>query len=243
MLYPEEHLEPLGRGIKIIVSEIHHFSTDTILLNYFAKAKAKDKIIELGTGCGTIPLLMKKDGKGKEITAVDIQQEACSMLERSIEYNNLENIKVINSDLNDLKGKVPFGYFDLVVCNPPYKQEGTGIYNPNDSKKTARHETMCTMADIVQTASSLLNFGGRFCMCQRPERLTDAMTLMRQYGVEPKRLRFVQQRKGKEPKLFLLEGRKGGKKGFMTVEPVLMIEDEQGEFSAEMLEVYGDYKE
>jgi tRNA1(Val) A37 N6-methylase TrmN6 len=243
MLNQNERLEPLGRGIKIIVSDIHHFSTDTILLNYFSKAKPKDKVIELGTGCGTIPLLMKKECKAQEITAVDIQQDACSMLERSIELNRLENIKVINSDLKDLKGKVPFGYFDLVVCNPPYKQEGTGIHNPNSGKKTARHETMCTMEDIIGTASALLNFGGRFCMCQRPERLTDAMTLMREKGVEPKRLRLVQQRKGKEPKLFLLEGRRGGKKGFMTVEPVLMIEDEQGGFSAEMLEVYGDYKE
>ena len=111
MLNPNEHFEPLGNNIKIIVSDIHHFSTDTIILNYFCNAKKNDKVIELGTGCGTIPLLMKKDNKANEIIAVDIQEDACSLLERSIKHNNLENVTVINSDLKDLKGKVPFGYF------------------------------------------------------------------------------------------------------------------------------------
>lgn len=238
-----EHLEPLGKNIKIFVSDIHHFSTDTILLNYFAKAKKTDKVIELGTGCGTIPLLMKKDNKTSEITAVDIQEDACLLLKKSIDFNNLDNITVIHSDLKDLKGKVPFGYYNLVVCNPPYKENGTGIHNPESGRKTARHEVECSLEDIIKVSSSLLQFGGRLCMCQRPERLTDLMTLMREYNLEPKRIRFVQQRLNKASKLVLLEGRKGGKRGFMTTEPTLMIEDETGNFSMEMLEVYGDYKE
>ena len=79
-------------------------------------------------------------------------------------------------------------------------------------------------------------------MCQRSERLTDLITLMRKYNLEPKRLRLVQQRLNKAPKLVLIEGRRGGKPGFMTTEPTLMIEDEKGDFSQEMLEIYGDYK-
>lgn len=243
MLNPNEHFEPLGNNIEIIVSNIHHFSTDTIILNYFCNAKKNDKVIELGTGCGTIPLLMKKDNKAKEIIAVDIQEDACSLLERSIKHNNLENVTVINSDLKDLKGKVPFGYFDLVVCNPPYKKNGTGLHNPHSGKKTARHEVECSLEDIVKVSSSLLNFGGRFCLCQRPERLTDILVLMRQYKIEPKRLRLVQQRLNKPPKLVLVEGRKGGKRGFMTTEETLMIENSLGEYSEEMLKVYGNYKE
>lgn len=243
MLNANEHFEPLGKNIKIIVSDVHRFSTDTILLNYFSKAKKNDKVIELGTGCGTIPLLMKKDNKTSEITAVDIQEDACSLLERSISYNNLSGITVINSDLKELKGKVPFGYFDLVVCNPPYKENGTGIYNPHSGKKAARHEVMCSLEDIIKISSSLLNFGGRLCICQRPERLTDILVLMREHNVEPKRLRLVQQRLNKPPKLVLVEGRKGGKRGFMTTEETLMIENSLGEFSEEMLKVYGDYKE
>ena len=80
-------------------------------------------------------------------------------------------------------------------------------------------------------------------MCQRPQRLTDLTTLMRKYDLEPKRIRLVQQRLNKEPKLILIEGRRGGKPGFLTTEPTLMIEDEKGNFSKEMLRIYGDYKE
>ncbi len=243
MLKENEHIETLGKGVKIIVSDIHHFSTDTILLSNFSNPKAKDKVIELGTGCGTIPLLITKNNQNQDITAVDIQTDACSLLQKSISLNGFDNIKVINSDFKELKGKVPFGEFNLVICNPPYKEDGTGIHNPDSGKMTARHEVACTLEDIIRVSSSLLNFGGRLCMCLRPERLTDMLSLMRNYHLEPKRLRFVQQRQKKEPKLFLIEGRKGGKPGFMKVLPVLMIEDEKGNFSQEMLDIYGDYKE
>lgn len=130
-----------------------------------------------------------------------------------------------------------------MVCNPPYKENGTGLHNPHSGKKTARHEVECSLEDIVKVSSSLLNFGGRFCLCQRPERLTDILVLMRQYKIEPKRLRLVQQRLNKPPKLVLVEGRKGGKRGFMTTEETLMIENSLGEYSEEMLKVYGNYKE
>lgn len=238
------HLEPLGNGISIFVSDSYHFSTDTILLADFSKPKGYKKCAELGTGCGTIPLLWCRHNKSLEITAVEIQQNACELAQKSIEQNNLsDNIKLINSDLRELKGKIPFGYYDVVVCNPPYKIGGGGITNPESSKQIARHETECTLDDICKTASQLLQFGGRFCICQRPERLADVMESMRKFAIEPKTLRIVQQRKSKAPKLFLLEGRRGGKRGFLNVMPTLFIENEDGEFSEEMMNIYGSYKE
>lgn len=87
-----------------------------------------------------------------------------------------------------------------------------------------------------------MQFGGRFCICQRPERLPDVMESMRKADIEPKTLRLVQQRRDKAPKLFLLEGRKGGKRGYMETLPTLFIEDETGDFSEEMREIYGNYK-
>ena len=138
---------------------------------------------------------------------------------------------------------MPLGSFDIVACNPPYKISGGGITNPENAKLVARHESECTLDDVCRCGSSLLQFGGRLCICQRPERLADAMEAMRKYSVEPKKLRFVQQRKSKAPKLFLLEGRRGGKRGFLEVMPTLFIEDESGNFSEEMLNIYGSYKE
>ncbi len=237
------HLEPLGNGINIYVSDSYHFSTDTILLADFSKLNGHKKCVELGTGCGTIPLLWYKHNPKLEITAVEIQEDACTLANKSVEHNNLsDNIKILNADLKDLKGKLNFGYYDLVACNPPYKLSGGGITNPESSKQIARHETECTLEDICETASKLLQFGGKFCICQRPERLADVMEAMRKFSIEPKTLRMVQQRKNKAPKLFLLEGRRGGNRGFLNVLPTLFIEDENGNFSEEMMNIYGSYK-
>lgn len=244
MLKENEHYEPLGNNIKVIVSDKHHFSTDTILLANFAMPKKHDKSVELGTGCGTIPLIWARElGKNLNVTAVEIQDDAYNMIKRSVLINGLgKYITPVHGDLRNLRSKLKYGYYDLVVCNPPYKLSGSGIVNPEKEKHIARHEEACTLEDIVSCAARLLQFGGRFCLCQRPERLCDVMTLMREHHIEPKRLRFVQQRKSKEPKLFLIEGRRSGNKGSLKVEPVLFIEDENGNFSKEMMEIYGSYK-
>ncbi len=244
-----ERLEPLGNNVEIFVNDIHHFSTDTILLADFANIKKQDCVIELGTGCGTMPLLWIREKAVKQITAVDIQQDAIDLLTKSIAHNiengidNAKQITPVCADLKDLKGICEFGHYNVVVCNPPYKLSGSGITNPDDSKKIARHEQSCTLDDICCTASKLLQFSGRFCICQRSERLADVMESMRKFSIEPKRLRLVQQRQQKEPKLFLLEGRRGGNRGFMQIMPTLFIEDEQGNFSDEMKQIYGLYKE
>ncbi|MCH5303224.1 MAG: methyltransferase [Ruminococcus sp.] len=242
MLKNGEHFEPLGNGVEVIVNDLFHFSTDTILLADFAAPRKNSKAVDLGTGCGTIPLLWCRNDRTLEITAVEIQPEACDMFARSVKHNALSNIEIINTDLKMLKGVIPFGYFDLVCCNPPYKLGGGGIKNPDTEKLLARHEESCTLDDIAKTAKNLLQFGGRFCMCQRPERLTDVLETMRKNSLEPKRLRFVQQRTDKKPKLFLVEGRRSAKSGSLVVEPTLFIE-ENGSLSEEMKKIYGSYKE
>ena len=237
------HLEPLGSGVKIYVSKSYHFSTDTILLADFSMPKSGKKCVDLGTGCGTIPLIWLKRDESLTVDAVEIQANACELAEKSVEHNGFgDKMRVINSDLRELQGKLSFGYYDVVACNPPYKLGGSGIKNPESAKLIARHETECTFDDICEAASKLLQFGGRFCVCQRPERLADIMESMRRSSIEPKCLRLVQQRKSKSPKLFLLEGRKNGNRGYLDVMPTLFIEDENGGFSEEMLEIYGDYK-
>ena len=148
-----KHLEPLGGGIKIYVSDSYRFSTDTILLADFSKQIGAKKCVDLGTGCGTIPLLWYKNNNRLDITAVEIQENACKLFSQSLEYNNLQDkIRIVNSDLNKLDGALPLGSFDLVACNPPYKISGGGITNPENAKLVARHEsrsvrlTMCAVA-------------------------------------------------------------------------------------------------
>lgn len=236
-------LEPLGNGIRVYVNDTYHFTTDTILLADFANVKKNDTVCDLGTGCGTIPLLWARYGKPGKVLAVDIQKEPIELLTQSIKLNNLSCIHPLLSDLNDLKGKTDFGIYDAVVCNPPYKLKGSGIENPEDSKAAINHETLCTLDDICSCASKLLKFSGRFIMCQRPERLSDIIETMRKYRLEPKRIRFVQQRINKSPKLILIESKFGANRGFLQTEPVLFIEDSSGNYSEEMKNIYGFYKE
>ena len=202
--------EPLGNGFYVYVSGHHTFGTDAVLLNNFAHATAKDKMVDLGTGCGIIPLLSLRDKPLKSAIGVDISKEATDLAEKTKAELQLENFTVVNSDLKELKGKLDFGCHTLVTCNPPYKAPNAGLKNPDSVIEVARHEVACTLRDIISVGAKLLQTSGRFCICHRPERLAELMALMSEYKVEPKRLRLVCQRKGEEPWLVLLEGRRCG---------------------------------
>ena len=233
--------EPLGNDFYVNVSPHHTFGTDAVVLKHFANAKKKDSLVDLGTGCGIIPLLMLRDGLLKTAVGVDISEEAVFLAQKTVNELKLANFKIINRDLKALKGAVDFGCHTLVTCNPPYKAEGAGLKNPDEYHKVARHEVACSLEDIISVGAKLLQTSGRFCLCHRPERLSELMCLLSKYKVEPKRLRLVCQRKGEEPWLVLVEGRRCGNKG-LRIEPTLYVE-ENGEFSPEMIEIYGKYKE
>lgn len=233
--------EPLGKDYFVNVTPHHTFGTDAVVLTSFAKAKKKDRLIDLGTGCGIIPLLMLRDGLLEKAIGVDISEEATFLANKTIEELGLKNFSVLNSNLKELKGKIEFGSHTLITCNPPYKANGAGLQNPDKVESIARHEVECTLEDIISVAARLLQTSGRLCMCHRPERLSELMSLMSRYKVEPKRLRLVAQRKGEEPWLVLVEGKRCANTG-LRIEPTLYIE-ENGEFSSEMIEIYGSYKE
>ncbi len=233
--------EPLGKGFYINVSKNHTFSTDAIVLANFSAAKPKDTLVDLGTGCGIIPFLMLRDGKLKEAVGVDISEEAIALSNTTKNELSLDKINFILSDLNCLSGKIEFGRHTLITCNPPFKAPNAGLQNPNERKRVARHEVACTLEDIVKVASKLLQTSGRFCICQRPERVAELIALLRENKLEPKRMRLVSQRLHKEPWLALIEAKKCANTG-LRIEPTLYIE-ENGNFSAEMLEIYGSYKE
>ena len=237
----EHKFERLSDEIYIEVSAEHTFGTDALLLAYFASPKNNDRAMDMGTGCGIIPFLWLRNSKQSPVHCLDIQQNAIEQVKHSIEKNALQGRLVPHfCDLREIRSEFPAEGFSLVTMNPPYKPVGTGIESKSNSAKIARHEICCNIEDAVKAAAYLLKFGGRFCMCHRPERLADAVCLMRQYSLEPKRLRFVTDKKGQEPFLFLIEGKKNAKP-FLRVEPLLQIKKENGKFTREMLAVYGSY--
>lgn len=240
MLNCDERLEPLGSNMSIVVSDDHTFGTDAVLLASFANIKCKDKTCDLGTGCGIIPLIWLK-GETEPVTAVEVQKKACRQLEKSAKINSIEDrLNIVNADLRQLKGVLPFGEFDLVTMNPPYKPVGTGLESVSEADKIARHETMCTIEDAVSAAASLLRFGGRFCICHRPERLCDIVVAMRNGKIEVKRIRFVAEKEGRAPWLVLVEGKRGAKP-YVTVEKNLVMKNADGTVSDELRGIFGDY--
>lgn len=241
MVLNGEHIEYLNENISVIVSKEHTFGTDALLLASFSSPKRLERAVDLGTGCGVIPFYWLRDGIESTAYAVEIQNKAFSQLERSLRLNRAENrIKIYRADLRELKGILQFGEFDLVTMNPPYKKVGTGISPSADTGKIARHDAFCTLEDAACAASKLLRYGGRFCVCLRPERLCDAVSAMKKFNIEPKKIRFCAQKSGKAPWLLLIEGRHGGKAG-MTVLPELHIEGGFGGYSEEMRNIIGEY--
>ncbi len=241
----EKSWERLSAKTRVRISREHRFNTDTLLLAWFSMPKKGERCADLGTGCGTIPLFWCDRGEPGHVWGVEIQPQGAELLGESIEANGLEEkIGVLNGDLRDtalLRERIEPGSLDRMACNPPYTPEGRGDPASAESRKTARYQGMCTFEDVARAARLFLRWGGRFCCCQRPEYLAECMAILGKHGLEPKRLRLVQQREGKAPFLFLLESRRGGKPG-MEVQPVLLVEKE-GSFSPEMLEIYGAYRE
>ncbi len=235
------HWEPLGKKNKILVSKKHGFTTDTLLLANFAKPNKRDICADFGTGCGTIAVLWDIRYSPKIIYAVELQKEATEQLEQTIDYNKLEKITLIKDNINNYKSIFKSGSLSHIACNPPYKAIGAGIKNEVDNLRIARHEDELSLDELAKAASYCLKFGGKLFICQRPERLSDAITIFRENGLEPKRLRLVQQRETKAPSLFLLESRRGGNSG-IDIMPTLFIEKDGG-LSEEMINIYGNYKE
>ena len=216
ILRDDERIEALGSGLRVLISPDHGFGTDALLLAEFADPKRNAPCLDLGTGCGIIPLLWKRNGVSADICGLELQEKGYDQFCRSIELCkeqgiSMDNVHALCGDLRDLSPlDLPLGKFKTVTMNPPYKPVDTGILSETTAEQIARHETTCTMDDAAAAAERLLNFGGNFVVCHRPERLPDVLEAFRAHSIEPKRLRFVQKNAGSAPWLFLLEGRKGG---------------------------------
>ena len=231
-----EKLTPLGGDIKIYSNDDYRYGTDAILLANFAAPKKNDLAIDLGAGGGIIPMLWCKKDMKNAVFALEIQQKACELLKKSAEVSGVtERIKILGMDMKNVRELELCGRFDLVSSNPPYGN-GSSLLNESDARSMARHEIACDINDVCEAAARLLKTGGRACLCSRPERLADVICVMRSAGIEAKKLRFVCARRGTEPWLFLVEGKKGAAAG-LRVSPTLYME-EKGEISEEAKEIY-----
>jgi len=237
----EYKYEKLTEKIIVCASSDHRFGTDAFLLADFSGYRQKDVVCDLGTGCGIIPLIMQKKMPPVVTYAVDIQEGAIEQLRLGLERSETTGIVPVCADLRELWDDAPLDRCDLVTCNPPYKAANAGFESVIDAQKIARHEIMCDIDDVCRAAERLLKFGGRLCVCNRPERLADVISAMKNHNIEPKRIRFVSKTPDDAPWLFLIEGKKGSKP-FMKVEKQLYIRNGDG-FADELKKIYETGKE
>lgn len=216
------------------------FGMDAVLLSDFAKAKEGDRVLDIGTGTGIIPILMEARYGGDSYTGLEIQDESADMATRSVALNGLDDkIAIVTGDIREAETYFEAASFDVITCNPPYMIGQHGLANPEEPKAIARHEVKCTLEDIIARSARLLVPGGKFYMVHRPFRLAEIMTCMSEYKIEPKRLRLVYPFIDKEPNMVLIEGARGGKSR-MTVEKPLIVYDAPGVYTKEILDIYGE---
>lgn len=230
----------LDTDLKIIQNkEKFCFGIDAVLLSDFAKAKRNEKVLDIGTGTGIIPILMCAKTEAMHFTALEIQKESADMALRSVRLNNLtEKINVVNGDINDAKELFEYSTFNVITCNPPYMTSNHGITNLDDEKAIARHEIKCTLEDVIREGSKLLKMNGRFYMIHRPFRLVEIFNTFTKYGLEPKRMRMVHPYVDKEPNMVLIECLKGGKSRLLVEKP-LVVYEKDGEYTDEIYDIYG----
>lgn len=241
MLKPNERIDDLQRNNYRIIQDPERFcfGMDAVLLSGFAKAKEGDHVIDLGTGTGIIPILLEAKTKASNLVGLEIQPESADMAQRSVELNHLEKkIRIVTGDIREASSIFGAATFDVVTSNPPYMTERHGITNEKSPKAIARHELLCTLEDVISQAAKLLRPGGSFYMVHRPFRLVDIMVLMREYHLEPKRMKLVYPYIDKDPNMVLIEGLRGGRPR-MTVEKPLIVYKEPGVYTDEIYEIYG----
>ena len=240
LLKIDERIDDLQyKGFKLIQNPKEFcFGVDAVLLANFPIIKKDDIVVDFGTGSGIIPMLICAKTEASHVTGIEIQEYLSDMAKRSVILNNIcDKVTIINDDLKNWADYLKPSSCDIITCNPPYKDKGTGIINPKNGKAIARHEITCNLEDVICNASKLLKFNGKLCMIHRPQRIADIICIMRKYKIEPKRLKFVYPDRFKAPSMILIEGAMGGRAEMRVLEP-LFIYDDNGSYSKEINMIY-----
>lgn len=239
-LSENERLENLGLGdLQLIQDKTQFcFGVDAVLLASFARVKLHGRALDLGCGNGIIPILLSHKTRASYIAGLEIQKPAYELAKRNVELNQLScRVEIINGDIKNISEKDFSKNFDTVVSNPPYMEPTRGEKNESDALRIARHEILCDVNDVIAAAARCLKFGGSFFMIHRPERIADIMCSLRNNSLEPKRIRFVHPKIGKQATMILIEAKKGSHPSCITEAP-LYIQNADGSYTDEINAIY-----
>lgn len=223
-----QRIEDIGCGMKIVQSsDVFSFGTDAVLLSKFASVYNNDRIIDLGAGTGLLSFMLLQRKKISSAVALELQPALVQLCQQSVLLNSLEQvISVVQGDIRQVKTLFPSESFDLALSNPPYLPVTGSLLNAKESVAVARHELCCRLEDVISAFAWLIRFGGKAAIVHRPQRLGDIICLMRDKGMEPKRMQLVHPRADREANILLLEAEKGAKPGLRVLSPLILKGDD-----------------
>jgi tRNA1Val (adenine37-N6)-methyltransferase len=235
--------ELTGYALKIVQPRHgYRFSVDPLLLADFAGVRRGERVCDLGTGSGIIPLLLARLEPSAVVTGVEFQDAMARIAERNVAANTLsDRIEILAEDVVSLKNRFPVSTFDLVVANPPYRRPGTGKISPRAGRDDSRHETTATLADFLAAAKYLVKESGRICFIYHTCRLAELMAQAAAQKLAPLRLRMVHGNSTAPARMFLVQLMKG-RAGELRVEPPLLVRGDDGGYSEEKLRIYKGLK-
>lgn len=201
----------------------YRFSVDSLLLSEFAAPRAGDHVVDLGAGCGVVSLIMARRFSRIRVTAVEIQEQLAGLCKKNIDRNGLKGrVNVLHADFRDTATFLKAGSADYLVSNPPYRTPVSGRLSARAQEALARHEILMTLDDLMDSAAFLLKTGGRISIVYPAERMAMLVWAMKRRDIEPKKLQFLHPDRGKNARLFLVEGRRCGKEDVTILPPVFI---------------------
>ena len=220
-------------------ADAFRYGIDAVLLADFAVCRTEDRVMELGSGNGIVPLIIKAKYGPAYIAGIEKQESVYSLAVRNVEENGVSGtLEFFNMDVLDVPENFPPSGFDLVCSNPPYMEKGCALVNPDSVKHVSRHETSAGLDDFFRAAAHVLRPGGRLAMVHRPFRLPDLMSMSRKWGLEPKKMRLIVPHPGEAPNIVLMEFVKGAGKELIIL-PELCVRNSKGEYTEELMAIYG----
>lgn len=237
----EERIDQINDSLSLIQRKGGlTFGTDAYLLASFVRPNPNGVCVELGGGCGVIPLLCMGRGKYRHFYTAEIQEVYADIIRRNAEMNGMrDKITVIHDDVRNLTPERIGCEADAVLSNPPYMRDDSGKQNDNMEMSIARRELNGTIADFCAAASRLLKFGGLFYVVYRPDRMAELFCALHNANLEPKRMITVYPSAGDKPCLILVEAKKGAKPSLIQSPPLIIYGDKEKQiYTSEMDRVY-----
>ncbi|RLC07173.1 MAG: hypothetical protein DRH90_00870 [Deltaproteobacteria bacterium] len=216
----------------------YRFSIDAVILAHHVRPRPGERVVDLGTGCGIVPLIVAYRHPATHMFGIEIQKELADIADDNVRENGMqETVRIVHRDMQTIQPAMFQGPVDIVVSNPPFHKAASGRINPNRQRAVARHEIRVTLLDVVKAAGDILKTAGLFVLVYTSERLPELVQYMRACRIEPKNVRFIHSRRDSESKLMMMEGIKQGRPG-LKVGPPIVIYNEDGTYTKEVADMF-----